>query len=275
VSLDEADIAHWKSWVGKTARRTERLDPEALRRFAHALGEEAAVERVQPPLAHWAFFLPEMPAGELGVDGHRKRGGFLPPVSLPRRMFAAAEMRFGGPLLLGEEATQIATVRSVTHKSGKTGELVLVEVEQRLQQGGTDRVVEVQTIIYREAGGAPPAVIPAAIAPEEGDIRWDPSTVELFRFSAVTFNAHRIHYDLPYATGEEGYPGLVVHGPLTATRLFGLARRKAPPRTYSFRAMAPLFQGQPILLRPGDGEGDFKAVRCDGQTAMAATASYA
>lgn len=270
MSISDTDVAHWKSWAGKTATRAERLDPEALRRFGSALGEDEGL----PSLAHWAFFLPEVPARELDVDGHRKRGGFLPPVSLPRRMFAASEMRFEGPLLIGEAAEQTATVKSVTHKSGKTGHLVLVEVENRLAQGGADRVIETQTIIYREAGGPTPPVTPGAVALRGDEARWEPSTVELFRFSAVTFNAHRIHYDLPYATGEEGYPGLVVHGPLTAARLFGLARRQGAPRTFAFRAMAPLFQGQPILLRRGEAEGAFEAVRCDGQVAMAATASY-
>lgn len=270
MSITDADVDHWKSWAGKSATRNERLDAEALRRFGAALGEEEAL----PSLAHWAFFLPEVPASELDVDGHRKRGGFLPPVSLPRRMFAASDMRFEGPLLIGEEAVQTATVKSVTHKSGKTGHLVLVEVENRLAQAGQDRVIETQTIIYREAGGKTPPVTPGEIALRGDEARWEPSTVELFRFSAVTFNAHRIHYDLPYATGEEGYPGLVVHGPLSATRLFGLARKAGTPKTFSFRAMAPLFQGQPILLRKGEGAGTFEAVRCDGQIAMAATATY-
>lgn len=271
MSISEADVAHWKSWAGKTATRTERLDPQALRRFGSALGEEDGL----PSLAHWAFFLPEVPASELDVDGHRKRGGFLPPVSLPRRMFAASEMRFAGPLLIGDQAAQTATVKSVTHKSGKTGHLVLVEVENRLAQAAQDRVIETQTIIYREAGERTPPVTPSTVGLRGGEVRWEPSTVELFRFSAVTFNAHRIHYDLPYATAEEGYPGLVVHGPLTAARLFGLARRQGDVKSFSFRAMAPLFQGQPILLRKGEAEGTFEAVRCDGQIAMAAAASYA
>ena len=271
MTISDADIAHWKSWAGKTATRTERLDAEALKRFGAALGEADGL----PSLAHWAFFLPEVPASELDIDGHRKRGGFLPPVSLPRRMFAASEMMFQGALLIGEEATQTATVKSVSHKSGKTGHLVLVEVENRLAQGGSDRVIETQTIIYREAGGRTPAIVPGDVAPRDGDVRWEPSTVELFRFSAVTFNAHRIHYDLPYATGDEGYPGLVVHGPLSATRLFGLARQHGQPKTFSFRAMAPLLQGQPIVLRKGESDGAFEAVRCDGAVAMAASATYA
>ncbi|AUW57800.1 hypothetical protein C1T17_06455 [Sphingobium sp. SCG-1] len=267
--LSEDDIRYWQTWVGRTAARDERLDPAALRRFGSALGEAG-----QPSLAHWAFFLPDIPVDELDVDGHRKRGGFLPPVTLPRRMFAAATMQFRAPLLIDEQATQTATIRSVTRKSGHAGELVLVEVENRILQRDLLRIVEVQTIIYRDEGPATPPVAPAPFTVREEDMVWHPSTVELFRFSAVTFNAHRIHYDQTYATSAEGYPGLVVHGPLTAARLFSLAYRQGQPTGFAFRAMAPLFQGQPILLRAGSAPGTFEAVRCDAAVAMQASATY-
>lgn len=273
MSISEADVAHWREWVGKTESRSEILDVEALRRFAAAVGETLDVEQHQPSLAHWAFFLPVAAADQIGVDGHPKRGGFLPPVSLPRRMFAAADMRFGPALQTGVEAERISTILDVTHKSGRSGDLVLVKVEHRIQQLGKDCVNEVQTIVYRDAGGATPAVQPAEVAMIEGDIAWSPTTPDLFRFSAVTFNSHRIHYDLPYTVQEEGYPGLVIHGPFTATRLFGHARKGGTPKSYGFRAVAPLFQGQPVLLR-NDADGACRAIRCDGADAMTAAIEF-
>lgn len=257
----------WKGWIGRTESRSEVLDPGSLRRFAAAVGEDLDVERVQPSLAHWAFFLPVAPADGLGEDGHPKRGGFLPPVTLPRRMFAAADMSFDGTLTLGAPATRVSTVTDVALKSGKSGDLVLVSVEHRIMQDGAERVVERQTIVYRDAGAPTPPVAASDPAPQ-GDVVWVPNTVDLFRFSAATSNSHRIHYDLPYATAEEGYPGLVVHGPFTAARLFGHARRKGALSAFSFRAMAPMFCGQPIMLR--DAAEGVEAVRCDGAVAMQA-----
>ena len=274
MSVSPADIAQWRTWTGKTERRAERLDTEALRRFAAAIGESLDVERSQPSLAHWAFFLPVAAADQIGPDGHPKRGGFLPPITLPRRMFAASDMRFAEPLLLDQEAERLSTVRDVTHKAGRSGDLILVQVEHSIVQAGAERVRETQTIVYRDAGAPTPPVVPTPLDPAEGDSAWQPGPVDLFRFSAVTFNSHRIHYDLPYATGEEGYPGLVIHGPFTATRLFGHARRKGgAPVSFAFRAVAPLFCGQPVLLRD-QGGGRCRAVRCDGMDAMTATTEF-
>lgn len=274
MTISETDLDHWRTWIGKTENRTELLDRQALIRFAAAIGEPLEVDEVQPSLAHWAFFLPVAAADQIGPDGHPKRGGFLPPVTLPRRMFAASSMRFGEPLLLDREATRISTVLDVVHKSGRSGELILLTVEHRIGQAGSERVQEKQTIVYRDAGDATAAIIPAAFPVMPGDVAWNPSTVDLFRFSAVTFNSHRIHYDLPYACTEEGYPGLVIHGPFTAARLFGHARRGGRrPTGFSFRAVAPVFCGQSVLLREGDA-GHYHAVRCDGADAMLAHATY-
>ncbi|KXU30753.1 hypothetical protein A0J57_02770 [Sphingobium sp. 22B] len=274
MTVTEADIAHWRSWIGKTESRTEILDSKALTRFAAAIGEPLNVGEIQPSLAHWAFFLPIAAADRIGPDGHPRRGGFLPPVSLPRRMFAASDMAFGPSLLLDREATRISTVRDVSHKSGRSGELILLTVDHRIVQGDNECVRETQTIVYRDAGGATPAIVPAPFPPEEKDAVWTPSTVDLFRFSAVTFNSHRIHYDLPYACAEEGYPGLVIHGPFTAAKLFGQARNGGRmPSRFSFRAVAPVFCGQGVLLREDEG-GRFRAIRCDGMDAMVADVAY-
>lgn len=274
MSVSDSDLAHWREWIGKSESGTELLDTQALVRFAAAVGEPMDVAQQQPSLAHWAFFLPVAAADQIGPDGHPKRGGFLPPVSLPRRMFAASEMRFGEALLLDWEATRVSTVLDVAHKSGRSGDLVLLTVEHRIVQAGSDRVRETQTIVYRDAGGSTPAIVPTAFPALPDDVAWTPSTPDLFRFSAVTFNSHRIHYDLPYARDEEGYPGLVIHGPFTAAKLFGHARRGGrQPTGFSFRAVAPVFQGQSVLLRE-DEAGRCRAIRCDGTDAMVAQISY-
>jgi 3-methylfumaryl-CoA hydratase len=272
MSVGDSDIAHWQSWIGRAETREEVIEAESLRRFAAALGEDLDVERTPPSLAHWAFFLPVVPPDQIGVDGHPRRGGFLPPVSLPRRMFASGEMRFGEPLRVGAPAVRTSTIRDLRHRRGGSGELVLIDVEHVIVQDGAERVVERQTIVYRDVGGRIAAVEDKGEA-VQGEV-WTPGPVDLFRFSAVTFNSHRIHYDQPYVTREEGYPDLVVHGPFTAARLFGLAaRREGRPAAFSFRAAAPLFVSQPVRLAAGEAPGSYRAIRCDGVTAMEAKIS--
>ena len=272
MTIDPALVAEWQAWIGRTETRTEILCAESLRRFAAALGESLDVERVQPSLAHWAFFLPVVVPDGLGPDGHPQRGGFLPPITLPRRMFAAADMSFHTPLRLAMPATRTSRIDTVTHKAGRSGDLVLVDVVHDIAQDGVPSITERQTIVYRGASAptAPVAEIELPSIPDE--IIWQPCSIDLFRFSAVTFNSHRIHYDLPYATAGEGYPGLVVHGPFTAARLFGLAARAgATPRGFAFRAMAPLFVDQPVRLRSTAAQDTVSAIRCDGVVAMEAT----
>jgi 3-methylfumaryl-CoA hydratase len=229
------------------------------------------VEAQLPPLGHWAYFNDAVEPADLGLDGHPKRGRFLPPVELPRRMFASANFEFHAPLALGEPAELTQTIADVRERSGRTGALVLVDVARRLSQGGALKLTETQTIVYREAGEATP---PVADTGEGGEGEaWRPTTVDLFRFSAATYNGHRIHYDRTYVREEEGYPDLVVHGPFTAAKLCGLAARiaGAPLRRFSFRALAPLFVNQPVRLRPGDEPNSVLAVRCDGQIAVSAS----
>lgn len=265
MTIDAATIAHWQSWIGREEVRTETLDAEALRRFAAAIGEDLDVAARWPSLGHWAFFLPVVAADRVGEDGHPQRGGFLPPISLPRRMFASAEMHFDAPLRIGEPATRTSTIADIRHRSGGSGTLILVDVVHSIEQGAV-ALRETQTIVYREGGGTTPAI------ESTGDIagdRWQPSPVDLFRFSAATFNGHRIHYDTAYARDEEGYPDLVVHGPFTAAKLCGLARRaEGELARFAFRAQAPIFLGQPVAL-VGDA-GNYAALRADGSPAMSA-----
>jgi 3-methylfumaryl-CoA hydratase len=268
------EVERWRGHIGRRETRGQVLDVESLRRYAAAVGAPLDVEREAPPLAHWAYFLDTVGAEGLGPDGHPKRGGLIPPISLPRRMFAASEMRFHRPLILGRAAEMTLSVTDVRHRHGKGGDLVFVDLERRLRQEEEERVVERQTIAYRAAGAPVASVVPAAppAAPTaEGEI-WVPGPVDLFRFSAATFNAHRIHYDLPYAEAVEHYPGLVVHGPLVAARLFARARAACAGSVaaFDFRLHAPLFVGQPIILDRGSVAGEWHAVRCDGAIAMTA-----
>ncbi|MBY6218064.1 hypothetical protein [Qipengyuania aquimaris] len=267
--VSEAQLAQWQAAVGREISEEEVLDPLALRRFGRAVGRQDENDRV--PLPHWAFFLPCPHDDEIGPDGHPRRGGFLPDVTLPRRMFAASEIEFHGELELSTKARQTSRVAELTHKSGRSGDLVFAKVEKLIEQGGNLRVREVQTYVYREDGAPSPMPEPAAEAPDGGE--WKPDEVNLFRFSAATYNGHRIHYDKPYTTVVEGYPALVIHGPFTAAKLAALAMEDGPLASFSFRAMAPLFLGQPVYLRKAD-EGLVEAVRCDGVTAMQAKAAF-
>jgi 3-methylfumaryl-CoA hydratase len=278
AALNPDDIEAWRGHVGRSEVRRQLVDAETLRRFAAAVGADLDVERWLPPLAHWALFLEVVGPGDIGPDGHPRRGrGIMPAVSLPRRMFAAASMRFGEPLVLGRAAELTLTVADVKHRLGKTGELVFVEVDRVLTQDGRERVAERQTIVYRGAGEATPAVQPVVLPQTAAAEIWTPSPVDLVRFSAVTFNSHRIHYDQAYVRTEEGYPDLIVHGPFTAVKLAALAARghaDKPLKTFSFRANAPLFVNQPVRLTPGGAPGEVEAIRCDGAVAMSASALF-
>lgn len=271
MTIGDVDVEAWRGWIGRAETRRQWLDPELARRYAAAVGSDLDIEQSFPPLGHWAYFVDVAGPDGLGVDGHPKRGGdgLMPPITLPRRMFAAGTLQFVEPLALGQDAELTLTIADVRHRSGRSGDLVFVEVDRVLSQAGRVRVQERQTIVYRDAGEPTLAVIPAADLPV-GDETWTPTAADLFRYSAATFNSHRIHYDRPYATEVEGYPALVVQGPLTASKLLALASRSGAVRRFAFQARAPLFQGQAIQLRPG-----FEAIRCDGAQAMSATVEFA
>ncbi|MFZ4534810.1 acyl-CoA dehydrogenase [Propionivibrio sp.] len=235
-----------------------------------------------PPLWHWFYFLPRAPQTQLDVDGHPQRGGFMPPIPYPRRMFAGARMRFHRPLVICQPARREAEIRDIRQKSGRSGSLAFVSVLCSYYQDGQLCIEEEQDIVYREPGPAVacPQVIDWPPAPQGA---WSrivmPDPKLLFRFSALTFNAHRIHYDRPYATGEEGYPGLVVHGPLTAVLLMELVRQheQRPVKGFSFRGLAPLFDLAPFRLvgSADNGQVSLEAQGPDGVTAMSASAEIA
>ncbi|MDO9482433.1 MAG: MaoC family dehydratase N-terminal domain-containing protein [Hydrogenophaga sp.] len=220
-----------------------------------------------PPLWHWLYFLPLHRQSEIGADGHAKRGGFLPPVPLPRRMWAGSQFEFRSPVRVGDEVQRTSTIANVTEKAGRTGKLVFVKVRHELRcNGATDpAVVEFHDIVYREAKQAsdvePPPVAAPTGAPWQLEIV--PDDVLLFRYSALTFNGHRIHYDRQYVTQVEGYPGLIVHGPLIATLLMDQIRRHLPGAdvaSFSFKAVRPTFDLHPFRVN-GEPQADGKTVK--------------
>jgi 3-methylfumaryl-CoA hydratase len=272
--VTEADVAGWREAVGRTQTLAQRLERESLRRLAVASGQEPGDV---PVLAHWAWFLDTPTDREIGEDGHRGRGGFLPAMAqLPRRMFAASSIRFEAPLEVDAPAEMTVTIADLKHKAGRSGDLVFVEVDRNLMQGGVLKVAERQSLVYRAVSGErvplPQPAADADAAPAGGEL-WRPGPVNLLRFSAVTFNGHRIHYDRPYATEVEGYPSLIVHGPFIAVKLAELAARDGTLASFEFRAQAPCFVDQPIRLAKA-GEGEFQAIRCDGAVATIAKATY-
>ncbi len=236
------------------------------------------------PLWHWLYFLPSYRSSEAGPDGHPKRGGFLPPVPLPRRMWAGSQMAFKSPLRVGDQVERRSTIADVTSKSGRSGQLVFVKVRHELRCNGAAEaaLIEHHDIVYRDAAqpgdAAPP---PQAAATDAAWLReWLPDELMLFRYSALTFNGHRIHYDRRYVTEVEGYPGLVVHGPLIATLLLDLLRREAPQAEltqFQFKALRPTFDGRPMRVH-GQPSADGRTVHlwaCDhqGWLTMDATAT--
>ena len=250
----EGDLAHLAGWIGRTEASDDTLGAAPIVALSALLDREDPPPRAGdaiPPLAHWLYFLPTHRQSALGPDGHGARGEFLPPVPLPRRMWAGSRLEFLRPLAVGEAVRRVSRIAAVTVKAGRSGPLVFVTVRHEVSNAGGLAVADEHDIVYRGATGpavAPPVPAPAGEAWSRG-IRPDP--VQLFRYSAVTFNGHRIHYDHPYATQVEGYPGLVVHGPLVATLLVDLLRRNRPGvdlAAFSFRAMRPLFDTAPFTV---------------------------
>lgn len=271
--------------VGRTEEVIEDINVDRVRAMAHTIdvdfGAYAGAEL--PAGWHWLFFNPFVPRSELGVDGHPKRGGFLPDVGLPRRMWAGGRLRYLKPVILGAPAKRVSTIEKVTAKSGRVGRLVFVVVKHVISQNGVDCIEEEQDIVYREAAtpGAPPP--PTKPAPDGAEWTQDvlPDPVLLYRYSSLTSNGHRIHYDLEYARNEEHYKNLVVHGPLVASLLQGLAARARPDarlESFSFRATSPIFVDRGFTLQAAkstETNGVSLWVRGpDGELCMQAEAGY-
>ena len=271
-----------REWIGRSETRLDQVTPAPMAALAATLDIDAPYPQPGdplPPLWHWLYFLPIHRQSELGPDGHAKRGGFLPPVPLPRRMWAGGRIEFRQPLRVGETIQRTSRILDVRFKEGRSGPLVFVLVRHEIGEGGSISLTEEHDIVYRDHP------IPGEPAPAPqvtpGDAMWeravDPDDALLFRYSALTFNGHRIHYDRRYATGVEGYPGLVVHGPLIATLLVDLVRSNLPETRvtrFEFRALSPLFDTAPFVVC-GKLEEDGKNIRLwakDSAGALAMTA---
>lgn len=240
-----------KEWIGTSETIADTLTATPYAALSATLdrpAERPPAGTALPALWHWLYFLPLYRQSEVGADGHAKRGAFLPPVALPRRMWAGSQFTFHAPLRIGDEVVRTSTIDNVTEKEGRTGKLVFVKVRHELRRQGEQDVAltEFHDIVYRDAV-QPGAVEPAPTA-APADAQWErkvvPDDVLLFRYSALTFNGHRIHYDRRYVTEVEGYPGLIVHGPLVATLLLDLLREHRPDAvvaSFSFRALRPVF----------------------------------
>ena len=257
-----------RAWIGRTETLRDTIDPTPVAALAATLDHPAAPVppgTPLPPLWHWLYFLPLHRQSGLGPDGHARRGGFLPPVPLPRRMWAGSQFEFRSPVRVGDGVQRLSTIEDVTSKTGRSGALVFVKVRHELRCNGAAQpaLVEWHDIVYREAKPPGAAEPPPQPAPQRAAWQREivPDEVLLFRYSALTFNGHRIHYDRRYVTEVEGYPGLVVHGPLIATLLLDLLHRQLPQAdvaAFRFRAVRATFDGQPFRI---DGARDGLTVR--------------
>lgn len=276
-------LAELERWVGRTETMEDIVAPAIVHRMALTLDRDEPVPAPGDPLPppwHWMLCVPAVPHSQLGPDGHARRGGFLPPIRLPRRMWAGSRIDFHAPLRVGETVRRVSEIESIEEKEGRSGRLMFVCVRHDYHGPSGLAIADRQDIVYRDlpapGEGPPPRREPP------GDPAWsrtvDPDPVLLFRYSALTFNGHRIHYDHPYVTGEEGYPGLIVHGPLLGTLLLDLLRRERPDavvRRFSFRNLRPVFVGAPFTVA-GKPEADGAALwatDADGALACKAEAS--
>ncbi len=288
ASLDEGwamtDFKRYLEWIGRTESRTDMVAAMPVAGMSATLDRddpEPLPGTDLPPLWHWMLFNPVARQSQLGADGHPRRGGFLPPVDLPRRMWAGGRLQFHHPLRIGDEVTRASKIADVTVKEGRSGTLVFVKVQHEITNALGLAIVEEHDIVYRDnptPGATAPAPQPA---PEASDFSRDivPDPVLLFRYSALTFNGHRIHYDRSYVTEVEGYPGLIVHGPLIATLLLDLARCNVsrPVKRFEFRAVRPLFDIHPFSVHGVQRDGALKLWARDhtGALTMDATAELA
>jgi 3-methylfumaryl-CoA hydratase len=278
----------WDAWIGREEVRADRIDSGLAARWLATLDRDAPSDGNVPQGLHWCLCVPDAPTAKLGPDGHPLRDdgvdSFLPPVPLPRRMWASSKVEFLKPLRVGEAVTRNSRVQTITEKSGGSGQLVFVDVAHETFGESGLSVREVQSIVYRESAGPDAALSPSKAEQGHVDLEgWSshhmviPSEPLLFRFSALTFNSHRIHYDLPYARDEERYRGLVVHGPLTASLLLDLARRALGDNalaSFAFRGLSPAICGEALhlVMRGSGNDIELAAFAGDGRQIMAASA---
>jgi 3-methylfumaryl-CoA hydratase len=280
------DIEHLRGWIDRTETVEDTVTLTPLRALTATLDRDDAPQGAGDPVPacwHWLYFLPTHRQSEIGSDGHPRRGGFLPPVPLPRRMWAGSRIGFVAPLRVGQSIVRTSRIQDVRLKEGRSGPLVFVNVRHEVHADGVLAINEEHDIVYREnpKEGEPAPAGVAAPADADWSRRIEPDDVLLFRYSALTFNGHRIHYDRRYVTTVEGYPGLVVHGPLIATLLLDLLRRELPAARvtgFSFKAVKPLFDVAPFQVcgrRVDDKTVKLWARTPEGHVAMDASATLA
>ena len=280
MSDETVDVSQLRSWIGRTEELQDIVTPELVRRLRATLGQPAgdlSVGAPAPPTVHWCLALPAVQASDIGPDGHPRRGGFLPPVPLPRRMWAGGELVFDAPLRIGDVVRRRSRVEDIVLKEGRSGRLCFVTVRHEISNDKGLTLRERHDIVYRQ-------ITPTVLKPADGSApvaKWSRTVaadpVLLFRYSALTFNGHRIHYDRDYCIREELYSGLVFHGPLQATLLVELAAElKGQPKSFEFRAVSPVFDGGDVKVNAlEDGEAlSLWVTDQAGRVAMQATARW-
>lgn len=279
------DIDHLRGWIGHDDRSSEVLSPALVRQFNATFDRTSGASSsehpgdVAPLLIHFCLAQPTVPTAGLGPDGHAARGGFLPPVPLPRRMWAGGAFTFHDDIRIGEEIRRVSTVKDVVLKQGRTGPLCFVTVNHELTSNGRPVLSERQDIVYREAqDDAATKTTPEAAPAGEHAAQITPSAAYLFRYSAMTFNGHRIHYDKDYVRDVEGYPGLIVHGPLQATLLcqFAADLKGQAPKTFQFRSLSAIFDTADFTVN-AQAEGETMKLwtaQLGGPVAMEAVATW-
>ncbi len=267
--------ANLKDWIGREEILKDHVARDPFRRLNAMLDRPDDPGETVPPLGHWLCFLPQAAQSQLGEDGHPKRGGLVPPIALPMRMAAGSRIAFHAPIRFGADIRRVTRILNVTEKQGRTGPLVFLTSQHQMFDGPTLCVSEEYDVVFREKSGNASPLPPGERRDAQVSRTVNPTSALLFRFSALTYNAHRIHYDRDYARDVEGYPGLVVHGPLLAMLLADLFRRHRPKdtiTTFEFRAQRPVFDLSPFTVNLQDTPdgADVWANDGDGYVAMAA-----
>lgn len=277
----DLNLDYLRQWIGQEQQNEEILTSTLVRQFNATFDRSSSTESgdVAPLLIHFCLTQPITAESKLGSDGHPSRGGFLPPVPLPRRMWAGGSFKFHTDIHIGETISRHSKIKDVVLKQGRTGQLCFVTVGHEISSGGRTVLIERQDIVYRDASGVDAAKTAPKQAPKGSHSRQiEPTAPLLFRYSAMTFNSHRIHYDNPYATKVEGYPGLMVHGPMQATLLCQMAAdlRGTTPKTFNFRSLSPLFNTSDFTVNASDQSEGMKlwTARLGGPIAMEANAQW-
>lgn len=266
-----------EQWIGRNETVDDIIALTPVRALAATFNRQTEISDNSqlPALWHWLYFLDTAAQQDLAADGHPQRGGFLPPITLPRRMWAGSQLQFHLPIHIGDLLTRSSTIHSIKEKTGHSGKLVFVKIQHEITRDGQHCITESQDIVFREAAKPGASSVTGELAESESEfqLRFQADSRLLFRYSALTFNAHRIHYDTPYVKEIEGYPGLIVHGPLLATMMLELLWQNLPEvqlNAFEFKALRPIFDGQVSTIRATspDNEGNIRLWVADHEGAL-------